>query len=40
MSNHVLRIHPAIGFARVGNSEEFYLGQKPLQVCRRMMQKV
>ena len=30
MSNHVLRIHPAIGFARVGNSEEFYLGPETI----------
>jgi hypothetical protein len=25
VSDHVFRIHPAIGFARVGNSEAYYL---------------
>jgi hypothetical protein len=29
-SEHVFRIHPAIGFARVGNSEEFYLGPETM----------
>jgi hypothetical protein len=30
MSNTSLRIHPAIGFARVGNSEEYYLGPESM----------
>ena len=25
MSNHNFRVHPAIGFARVGNSDDYYL---------------
>jgi hypothetical protein len=30
MSNRVFRIHPAIGFARVGTSEDFYLAPETL----------
>lgn len=29
-SDHVYRVHPAIGFARVGNSEEYYLGPETM----------
>ena len=29
-SKHVYRVHPAIGIARVGNSEEFYLGPETM----------
>jgi hypothetical protein len=30
MANPVFRVHPAIGIARVGNSEEFYLGPETM----------
>ena len=30
MSNTSLRIHPAIGLARVGNSEDYYLGPESM----------
>ncbi|NUQ72317.1 MAG: hypothetical protein HUU21_02045 [Polyangiaceae bacterium] len=30
MSEHVFRIHPSIGFARVGNSESFYLAPETI----------
>jgi hypothetical protein len=33
-SNHVFRIHPAIGFARVGNSEAYYLAPETIADCR------
>jgi len=26
MADYVCRVHPAIGIARVGNSEEYYIG--------------
>ena len=29
-SNYVFRVHPAIGMARVGNSEEYYLGPETM----------
>ena len=29
-SEHVFRIHPAIGLARVGNSKEYYLGPETM----------
>ena len=30
MSEYVYRVHPAIGIARVGNSEEFYIGPETM----------
>ena len=30
LTDHVFRIHPAIGIARVGNSEEYYLGPETM----------
>src|ERR1043165_3393806 len=29
-SEHVFRVHPAIGIARVGNSEEYYIGPETM----------
>ena len=29
-NNNIFRIHPSIGIARVGNSEEYYLGPETM----------